>query len=267
MKYKIIFISLDNTLLDNDQHISTYNKKIITKLKKHNVDIVLTSSKHLNEVIEFAKQLNIKPYVISSNGAVVYDYIEDNIIYENTMDNKTVKSILEYATKNDLKIYIDTENKRYCNQITEDNKTLSLIKDKELKIHQITVLSKNYNRMISLPELFNTKHFDIYNNDSSINLRERKPLQNHTYRHNYINVGVSKGKGINELLEHLKLDKEDAVGIGYTYNDLSMFESVDLSIAMDNATSLLKESANITTKSNNEDGVGFILNKIFELGE
>ena len=51
------------------------------------------------------------------------------------------------------------------------------------------------------------------------------------------------------------------MSFGDYINDLDMFSSCGVNIAMGNSCSEIKEKADFITKSNNEDGVAWFLNK------
>ncbi len=68
-------------------------------------------------------------------------------------------------------------------------------------------------------------------------------------------AGVNKGFGIIQVLDHLGLDIEDAVGIGDSWNDLEMFQVCGQGVVMANADPELKKYADMETASVQEDGV------------
>jgi len=75
------------------------------------------------------------------------------------------------------------------------------------------------------------------------------------------NLKADKGKGILNLSKKLNINKSAVMAIGDSHNDLPMREATDKLIAMDNATSSLKEIADYITKSNDEDGVAHVIEK------
>ena len=56
-------------------------------------------------------------------------------------------------------------------------------------------------------------------------------------------VNVSKGNALRVLLKHLDILPENAMCIGDAFNDLSMFESVRYSFAMEHSNSIVQEAA------------------------
>ena len=68
-------------------------------------------------------------------------------------------------------------------------------------------------------------------------------------------LGMNKGATIVELLDHLRIDAEDAIGIGDNWNDIEMFEVCGVGIAMGNAESAVQELADEVTAPLNENGI------------
>ena len=70
-----------------------------------------------------------------------------------------------------------------------------------------------------------------------------------------------KSKGIKRMVEHLDVDIKDVVVFGDEKNDLSIFISEWISIAMGNATEEIKKLATEITLDNDHDGIKVIVDK------
>lgn len=68
-------------------------------------------------------------------------------------------------------------------------------------------------------------------------------------------VGVHKAAGMQAVLAHLGLAREEAIAIGDSDNDIEMLGYAGLGIAMGNATARVKEVAHEVTASVREDGL------------
>ena len=75
-----------------------------------------------------------------------------------------------------------------------------------------------------------------------------------------MNEGVTKADAINHLCDYYSINKQDIVAFGDNYNDISMFEVAD-GVAVENAQESLKEVAKYLTKSNEDDGVSYFIQK------
>ena len=71
----------------------------------------------------------------------------------------------------------------------------------------------------------------------------------------YVLKGCSKADGMNILLRHLGLGKEDALAIGDSTNDLPMFEAAGHTVCMGSGMAELKEKADYITSGVLEDGI------------
>lgn len=68
-------------------------------------------------------------------------------------------------------------------------------------------------------------------------------------------AGVSKGAGVNKLLESQGISSQDTIAFGDDENDISLFQACGQGIAVANAIPELKAVANEICDENREDGV------------
>jgi hydroxymethylpyrimidine pyrophosphatase-like HAD family hydrolase len=69
-------------------------------------------------------------------------------------------------------------------------------------------------------------------------------------------AGSSKGKALERLFRHIFIKPEHTAVIGDWYNDITMFQTKALKVAVANAIPELRNEADfVTGKDNNEDGV------------
>ena len=73
--------------------------------------------------------------------------------------------------------------------------------------------------------------------------------------------GIDKAKSLERLLETLGMTREEMIACGDGYNDLTMIQYAGLGVAMENAVLPVRKAADYITASNNEDGVGLVVEK------
>ena len=66
---------------------------------------------------------------------------------------------------------------------------------------------------------------------------------------------IDKAYSLQKLLNSIGLTAEQMICCGDGYNDVSMIEYAGLGVAMENAQSIVKDSADFITRSNDEDGI------------
>lgn len=249
---KIICIDLDGTLLKNDCTISNNTINIISKVQELGNEVVVCTARARYFAIDISKKLKASRYVISSNGAEIYDYVNNKTIYTDGIDKDVVREIWHYCQKVGFKISLAIENEEYVNTIFRKGQTVIdsfdiLINDYR-NIKQCMIVSNNYEAI--------TKYLEKFKNNSSVNLSADKVvLEECGYWFSLLSPIANKGNGIYQLAKHLNISKKDIISFGNDLNDITMFENSNIGIAVSNSEEKLIKIANEITLSNEEDGV------------
>lgn len=89
--------------------------------------------------------------------------------------------------------------------------------------------------------------------------------EGYTYVFDMTAIGVSKSKAVSMIARYYKIDLDNIVSIGDSYNDLAMFQAATISVAMQNSTNDIKKEATVVLKkSNKEGGVGYYIKKFLK---
>lgn len=73
---------------------------------------------------------------------------------------------------------------------------------------------------------------------------------------------VSKENAVSDLCVRLNISLSNVMVFGDDWNDLGLFNACGFPIAMENAIPELKEVAYFVTKTNNEDGVAQVIERL-----
>jgi hydroxymethylpyrimidine pyrophosphatase-like HAD family hydrolase len=73
--------------------------------------------------------------------------------------------------------------------------------------------------------------------------------------------GVTKARGIQVLCDTLGISVDEVMALGDEENDLPMIEYAGLGVAMENAVPEVKAVSKFITKTNEEDGVAYAVEK------
>lgn len=268
-KYEIVFVDIDDTLNPSNGSTSEYTKEVMKRLKEKGIKVVVNTGRSAKYAIEKSLEAGLSEYIISSNGAEVYNYHERKEIFSKPIDKEDIKNIYEYCITHNMTIILNSVEKRFINikdykynnepAVYFDN--IDEILDNN-RINQLVVLSSNYDRMLVLPNLFKEKFPKLKVVHSSSGLIEEKREKNKEYYHDLVLENTAKSTGIVELLDYLGIDSENAIAIGNGYDDICMCDVVGTSIAVDNANHVLKESATYITDSVENDGAAKILERL-----
>ncbi len=264
---KIVFSDIDRTLATSSV-VSKKNKEFIKKYVELGNNFVLVSGRVINYTSNIAKEISASNYVICTNGGVVYDYLNDKVIYKETIPFGIVEILYNISTRYEARLIFGGIKTTYTNKLkypekeTLISKITSDIYDKN-PVTQITISHKDSNVIKKIIS-------DVEKISEIRILNKHRSLYDKTFKDNgniWIDiapVGVSKGKAIGKLLEHLNIKPEDTVRIGDDLNDLPMFLDKGINVAVDNAIPELKEKADYITRSCENNGVALVLDKIIK---
>jgi Cof subfamily protein (haloacid dehalogenase superfamily) len=265
MKYKMLVLDMDDTLLTDDHIISNENKAMLSKAQELGVYVILASGRPTPAMIAYAKELQLdNSYMISYNGAVITDLKEDKIIFEQTLTQEQIHELYDYSLKSKTHIityldgkivsetdseYIDIEK-----NITglEHNKVVSF-KD-EVKSAAIKCI------LLEEPSYLKEVEKDLRAAMPHLSVCMSKPF--------FLEVaqnGIDKGASIKFLAEKLNILQSEIIAVGNAGNDLTMIQYAGLGVWVDNVDPELRDKGDVIVASNNDHGVAevvrrFILN-------
>lgn len=247
---KMFCIDIDGTLLKSNGTISYNTVSIIKKLKEQGHEIVLCSARSRNAAISICKLIDTSKYVISSNGAEIYDYYNNDVIKINTIDKDICVDLWNICNKSGFKISyavndVEYVNIPFCkNQITVDD--INYIDLESVK--SIMIVFDNYDAGMRLFEKIKSSAVV----KSCCNKIEKDDCG---YWFNVLDKNTSKGLAVEKLSNLLNISRNNIVSFGNDYNDISMFNISADGCAVSNSDLSLKQIATKIILSNDEDGV------------
>jgi Cof subfamily protein (haloacid dehalogenase superfamily) len=265
---KLIVTDIDGTLLNDNGELGPESKKLVKELMKLNVKVSLATGRLHSAVTDISKELSLNGYIISLDGALIKNSVDDKTFYESYLRTSRVKKAIALSEENLVNIVLCHASSIYY---TENNSVIPTLLSKygasytkvdsysdyisgTLEIvcsSDIKDSIKQMEEKFSFPSTFgcNTSYFRSKKNENIFYLEIRK-------------AGSSKGKAVTRILKHLSIKPKQTAVIGDWYNDITMFKTKAVKVAMANAIPELLNAADIVTaKSNKEDGIA----EFFEL--
>lgn len=265
MDIKIIAIDLDGTLLNDKKEIMLRTKKALIEASKKGVYVVLASGRPIKGMLPLIKELELDKklnYVINFNGAAINKTDDFKSIYNCNLMVDEMLEIEEFAKKHNVhshvfingECYIE-ENGEYSDMEANLNYIpLHLIKYSDLDKNSIVnkyMFADDPNKLKEIYHLIPKEFFEKYTVVFSA-----------PFFLEFLNKETNKGQALKYLCEYLKIDASEVMAIGDEENDYSMLQFAGHKIAMENANPKLKGIATEVTASNNDDGVGKIVEKL-----
>lgn len=259
---KLIVTDIDGTLLNDNSELGLESKKLIMELMKQGVTISLATGRLHSAITEIAKELSLNGYIISLDGALIKNYKDDNTIFQSFLKTRHVKKAISLSNDLLVNIVLCHATSIYYTEYNSVIPSLLSIYGalyKQVKSYEdflsgtleIVCASDMKGSIKRMQERFDfpfsigcsTSYFRSKKNENIFYLEIRK-------------AGSSKGKALERLLKHISIKPEQTAVIGDWYNDITMFQTKAIKIAVANAIPELLNVADVVTgKTNNEDGI------------
>lgn len=258
MQYKLVVLDMDGTLLNNDHHVSEANIEVIQRLNREGTKVVLASGRPYESIYPYVKELGIDLPIIAANGALIKCPLSSETYYSTSLPIHLAKEIVEYGKENQypISLYLDSEvhtfNESMVNVHWELESLNARVIDRFEDGKEIyKIIYKNTPQKIEeafkhLEQKYKEKLYITRSDDTYLDV---------------MNINASKGKALYQLLDRLQISSNEVLVMGNSFNDIAMFEVAGFAIAMDNAPQDVKDAADFVTKSNNEDGVAYALDR------
>ena len=266
---RIVVSDLDGTLLKNDGSVGVETKKLILELHKYDVLFSFATGRLHSAVTAIAKDLQINNPIISLDGCLIADFPSGEIIFESFLKKKHVEKAIKYADDYLLNIALCHSNAIY---FTESNTVIPDILNKfGAKYKEVSSYNNLMDETLEIVFVGDNKESIEYVKDNftfpyaiGCNVSYyRSQSKRGLYYLEIRRTGSSKGKGLKRLLKYLRIKQSQAVVMGDWYNDISMFESDAIKVAVANSIpELIRNADHITEGSNNSEGPAEFLEMI-----
>ena len=248
---KVLCLDYDNTVFDHRLGNIPESAREALEAVRGKCRLVLASGRFFNDAWNAPIKELVKPDgIIHSNGSMVE--AEGTVLKETYLDPKLQKQVLDFAYANDLCLGGQHEGKWYT---TNPEKQAARWKGKEHLFLR---------EMYDARELYEIPMHALYLDDSveAARLVEqtfpalRTPIMSEiTGGADVIPAHLSKAYGLELLLEHWGIRREESAAIGDSMNDFEMIQAAGIGIAMGNGIPALKEAADYVTTDISEDGL------------
>lgn len=266
MRYKAIISDLDGTLLNEHHTLSEETKQVIKELVDSGIKFIIATGRYHSDAMIYKEMLGLKSYIITSNGARVHNYDNEEIF---SKDIPLEISNELFALECDEEIHKNTylDGKWYverpldeAEEFHKDSGFFYTIKPfKELQGKEITkifYISDNAKKLAKLEKELRERYSDILNitlsNDNCVELMYK---------------GVSKAEAVKEVLKREGISLEESIAFGDGLNDYEMLSTVGEGFVMGNGSERLKKLLpnNEVIKPNSENGVAKKLKELYQI--
>jgi Cof subfamily protein (haloacid dehalogenase superfamily) len=261
LKYKLVALDLDGTLLSDSKVIADSTKDLITEAQAKGVNFTIATGRMYRGAARYAKQLAIDIPIITYNGAVISDPLTGETHREllvsatcahRALDALKNEAVLKYIFTGD-EVYTDISHKwteNYAKILQVEMKLLEDIKQVLDKDPIMLVFMVDANRRVTISDILRSE------------LGSQARVTNSSdWFVDILHLQASKSRALEQLAKQLEIKREEIIAIGDNLNDLEMVEYAGLGVAVANASNELKDASDYITQKPFHFGVEEVIKK------
>ncbi|AGM26323.1 putative HAD superfamily hydrolase [Spiroplasma syrphidicola EA-1] len=277
-KIKLVAVDLDGTSLNSQGLLSSRTVNTFQKLNQLGIKLVIASGRPLYQINHLVEKVGLKDendYSIGLNGAVVGNNFNGEVLYEDHLPSNFIGQLCTEAQELGISTIIMFENQQstfnflqiYC-QNFNDGVTAHYFANFKSKSSQEVVLNKYKGETnLKIGKLFMAGSIATIATIVS-NWQDRLEISHEVkIDHAIVEItkkGTNKAWGLKQLCQLSNIKPSEVMAFGNEQNDVEMLKWAGVGVAMANAGNHIKQHANTTCLSNDEDGVAEALEKYFE---
>ena len=246
-RIKIIFFDIDGTLIDmNTKQISGKTMEALQRLKARGIKLCIATGRAPISLPKF-DGVEFDAF-LTFNGSYCYD--RQGTIFSNPICPEDVQTILCNAAKLGRPVSVATKDCLAANGYDEDLAEYYSFAHLNLTAAEDftnTARQEIYQVMLGCREADHPAVLD--------GVRDAKITAWWDRAVDIIPKNGGKGIGIQKMLEHYRLHRQEAMAFGDGNNDIEMLEAVGTGVAMENASPRLKAVADDICGDVAQDGV------------
>lgn len=269
-RIRLIALDMDGTTFNSRKEITNRTRRTIAEAVEIGIQVFPATGRPKSYLPQEIMSIPGVHYASTSNGASIIDMNKEAPLYEDLIPAERMPDIIRRIK--DLPVIIELFYKGACYC---DRSTLPVIE----QILQERPSVQNG----QAPEIYEDGIFDRLLQDPFpvekvhlifSDLKIRKEIMDFYQKENILDVTsafaenleltsktATKSNALLRLAGILGISQEETMAIGDSFNDLDMLEAAGTSVAMGNAEPEIKETADLITKTNDEDGVAWAIEK------
>ena len=258
---KLIAIDMDGTLLNSKKQLLEETKQYFKEFHHKDTEtlLVLCTGRPETGIRPYLKDLGYleeNHYIISQNGANIYESQTGNRIMDAFVDSSAIQKWIQLGKDHDISVMGGGVDYYYSfdQEPTEWMEYDVKIINGEIK--RITIeesLTTDFYKILLLGDEKQLNEFETVIPDAW--REEFYVVRSQKYLIEVLKKGVNKAYGLEKLVQKLNINRNEIAAIGDAANDIEMLQYAGLAIAMGNATEEVKNLCDIVTDTNENNGV------------
>lgn len=265
---KVVFLDVDGTLVDYENHLPKSAVKAIQKARQNGHKVYICTGRSKAEVYQELWDIGLDG-MIGGNGSYVEH--QGHVILHQLITLEQCRRIVDWLHSRKLEFYLESNNGLFASEefaIKAEPAIKEYRRRKGKEDADQATVATVFPEMIYNGELYrddlNKASYLLGSYQDFLDTKEQFPdLENGTWGgageialFGDLGVkGITKGNAISHLLDYLGAKREDTIAFGDAKIDIPMLEYCEVGVAMGNGGTEIKAMADYVTDSVEEDGL------------
>lgn len=261
MKYKLVALDVDGTLLNDDHQVTEETKRTLLEVNAQGGRIVLCTGRGPLNTFPVLSSIGLDGTAITHNGAATVSPNDKAVLHEYSFTVDSLQPFIEYCRKYEVHMDACTAFEMYIEGWNEEDKQMyEKYMIRPLLIDNLMILTQP---LVKFTVFGTMEVMDRVENDWKDLGGTLRIIRSGDYFIDVMRADASKGSALKELSRLWGIKPNEVIAFGNYYNDIEMLEFAGLGIAMDNSPEEVKKRADTVTSSNNKNGVHQALRRYF----
>lgn len=263
MKYKLVALDLDGTLLNDKSVVSEFTKKTLQKLNNSGIYIIIATGRSYTSLKPIISELGLIHPIICYNGAMIRNGVNDKIIMNSSVPDEVSRALIDISRREHIHFHGFINGEFHYENDSKSSTTYQ-------KLSGLTGVISNFD---NYKELSFTKCMFIGDNVKLLTIE--KEITSLYEKKSYIafskptfleimNFNASKANALSSLATGYGIKRDEIIAFGDGLNDLEMLEFAGKGVVMKNGYESLKSMFEVSEYTNSEDGVAKYLEKLLD---
>lgn len=273
MTYRLLALDIDGTLLKSNHRLTKETKEAIDFVKGKGVYITLATGRSLLSTKKIASSLKLSPaYFITHDGAFLASEVSSPI-FERRINAEKVYQIVDILENYHCHFRLFHEKYAIANKTKQKKQLISRV---NLTLNDPLFYPTHYedspsHRLIDQPlsvlniraQFWNKREQsdaleELHDTVNGVQIKISQQGELHV-----TDERASKAAALQSLAIRLGIASQDIVAIGADERDQEMISQAGLGVAMGQAPHSVKSEASWITRSNDQDGVAYMIKEVF----
>lgn len=259
LKYKLLAVDIDDTILPRNGSISERDKLALKKAEEAGIYVTLATGRGFHGSLAVRKELGIERLVINYGGAVINDAKTGEPFMVTELESDTVTEILDIAEELGVHAHLYQGDEIVCERehkyASAYSEHLGIPERIEPEIRRMKWANVPKVLVITEPErvpellpFFTEK----LKGKAAVSASSPGFIE-------FNKIGASKGTALKLLAEHLGISREETAAIGDNTLDREMIEWAGLGACVEDGNEEVKAAADVIVPKCTESGVAYFV--------